>query len=376
MAELFPDRYFHIGGDEIEDTQWKASSPIQAFAREHKLADSHALHTYFNQRVQVLLAKHGKIMIGWDEVLAPGLSNDTVIQSWRGADSLAEASRKGYRAILSAGYYLDHLQPAGKHYAVDPLDGAAGLLDAGQAARILGGEACMWSEYVSPETVDSRIWPRMAAIAERLWSPREVKDTASMHDRLEAVSRGLVWVNLRHRTNYEPMLDRLTGGETSAPLRVLADASEALGIEVRRDARHYTSLIDLNRFVDAARTESEPVRLLERAVVRRSPADLAELRTRLCEWVENDSRLAPAGKPLTGELAGLSRALSEVGAIGLEALDFIEKGKTASEAWVSERNQRLAAIDRPEAEVMLAAVRPVRLLIQAASAGNQGVFRR
>src|SRR5215831_4834900 len=75
MAALFPDRYFHIGGDEIEDAQWKASSSIQAFAKEHKFADSHALHTYFNQRVQTLLAKHGKIMIGWDEVLAPGLSN-------------------------------------------------------------------------------------------------------------------------------------------------------------------------------------------------------------------------------------------------------------------------------------------------------------
>jgi hexosaminidase len=378
MATLFPDRYFHIGGDEIEDAQWKHSAAIQAFAKEHNLADSHALHTYFNQRVQALLAKHGKIMIGWDEVLAPGLSNDTVIQSWRGPDSLAEASRQGYRAILSAGYYLDHLQPAGKHYGVDPLDGAARLLDADQTSRILGGEACMWSEYVSPETVDSRIWPRMAAIAERFWSPRELRDAESMYERLEAVSRGLVWVNLRHRTSYQPMLDRLTGGEPSPALRVLADATEATGIEVRRDARHYTSLIDLNRFVDAVRPESDPVRRLERAAVRRSPADLAELRATLREWAESDVRLAPvaAGNPLIGELTRLSRALSAVGAIGLESLDFIETGKTAPETWISERLQRLAAMDRPEAEVMLAAIRPVRLLVQAASAGNQGVFRR
>jgi hexosaminidase len=378
MAALFPDHYFHIGGDEIEDAQWKHSAAIQAFAKEHNLADSHALHTYFNQRVQALLAKHGKIMIGWDEVLAPGLSNDTVIQSWRGPDSLAEASRKGYRAILSAGYYLDHLQPAGKHYAVDPLDGAARLLDAEQTSRILGGEACMWSEYVSPETVDSRIWPRMAAIAERFWSPREVKDTQSMYERLEAVSRGLVWVNLRHRTNYQPMLDRLTGGEPSPVLRVLADAAEATGIEVRRDARRYTSLIDLNRFVDAVRPESDPVRVLERAAARRSPADLAELRATLREWAESDARLVPiaAGNPLIGELTGLSRELSAVGAIGLESLDLIETGKTAPEMWVSERLQRLAAMNRPEAEVMLAAIRPVRILVQAASAEKQGVFRR
>jgi hexosaminidase len=377
MAALFPDRYFHIGGDEIEDAQWKRSSTIQAFAREHNLADSHALHTYFNRRVQALLARHGKIMVGWDEVLAPGLANDTVIQSWRGQDSLAEASRKGYRGVLSWGYYLDHLQTAAKHYAVDPLDGAASSLDADQTARILGGEACMWSEYVSPETVDSRIWPRMAAIAERFWSPREVRDVASMYDRLEAVSRELVWVNLRHRTNYQPMLDRLAGGEPADALRVLADASEALGIEVRRDARHYTSLIDLNRFVDAVRVESEPVRLLERAAARRSAEDLAQLRAVLHEWAENDARLRPAtgGNALVGELAGLSHSLSELGAIGLEALDWIETGKTAPETWIAERKQRVAAMDHPEAEVMLAAVRPVRLLLQAASA-KKGDFRR
>src|SRR5947207_2293607 len=82
---------------------------------------------------------------------------------------------------------------AGTHYAVDPLAGEAGSLDADQTARILGGEACMWAEYVSSETVDSRIWPRMAAIAERFWSPRENTDPESMYTRMEAVSRLLEW---------------------------------------------------------------------------------------------------------------------------------------------------------------------------------------
>jgi hexosaminidase len=378
MAALFPDRYFHIGGDEIEDAQWKHSASIQAFAREHNLPDGHALHTWFNRRVQEILARHGKTMIGWDEVLAPGLSSDTVIQSWRGQNSVAEASRKGYRTILSAGYYLDHLQPAARHYAVDPLEGATNSLDADQAARILGGEACMWSEYVSPETIDSRIWPRMAAIAERFWSPRDVKDTVSMYDRLEATSRALVWVNLLHRTSYQPMLDRLTGGGPSQALRILADAGEALGIEVRRDARRYTSLIDLNRFVDAVRPESEPVRLLERAAARRSPSDLAELRATFHQWAENDARLVPvfADNPLLSELAGLSHALSKLGAIGLEALDSIETNKTMPETWISQRKQALATMDRPQTEITLAAVRPVAILIEAASVRNQGALRR
>ena len=128
-------------------------------------------------------------MIGWDEVLHPELKADAVIQSWRGPAALAEAAKKGHRGILSYGYYLDHLQPASFHYAVDP------QMDGQSPELILGGEACMWTEYVTPETVDSRIWPRAAVIAERLWSPRDVTNVASMYDRLDAVSqrRSLGW---------------------------------------------------------------------------------------------------------------------------------------------------------------------------------------
>src|SRR5215472_8571154 len=252
MCALFPDRYFHIGGDEVEETQWKNSTAIQAFAKQHGLATGPELHQYFNRRVQDLVKKHGKIMIGWDEVLGPGLAADTVIQSWRGPQSLSDASRKGYRGILSAGYYLDHLLPAATHYAVDPGDGE----------RILGGEACMWSEYVSAETVDSRIWPRMAAIAERFWSPRTVTDADSMYARLEVASRWLEWTGVEHRSN-QPRLERLTGGQSAESLRILASASESVGIQGRRGARQYTSLIPLNRFVDAIPPENELVRRLE-----------------------------------------------------------------------------------------------------------------
>src|SRR5580700_6697498 len=121
MAGLFPDKYFHIGGDEVDPMQWQKNDAIQAFARKNNLSNDAALQTYFTQRVQKILAAHGKTMIGWDEVLEPGLAPDTVIQSWRGQASLADAARKGYRGILSWGYYLDHLQPASSHYAVDPM---------------------------------------------------------------------------------------------------------------------------------------------------------------------------------------------------------------------------------------------------------------
>ncbi len=375
MAALFPDRYFHIGGDEVEDTEWKQSAAIQAFAREHNLPGSGELHAYFNRRLEELLKKHGKTMIGWDEVLAPGLAPGTIIQSWRGQASLADAARKGYRGILSFGYYLDYLKPASFHYAMDPLDGAARELDGAETARILGGEACLWSEYVSAETVDSRIWPRLAAIAERLWSPREVTDVDSMYARMAAVSRLLDFAGVRHRANYAPMLERLAGGRPAEPVRILADATEALGIEGRRDARKYTSLVDLNRFVDAARPESESIRALERAVHRvvaapeAASAEMAELCVTLRAWAENDARLEPLaeGNGLLGELRPLSRRLAALGAMGLRAVEYLESGKAAPARWLEQQNQALAAMETPSAEVTLAAVRPVRLLLAALS---------
>jgi hexosaminidase len=306
-------------------------------------------------------------MIGWDEVLGTHLAPDTVIQSWRGQASLAEAAAKGHRSVLSFGYYLDHLDPAGVHYANDPMGGKAGNLTPEQSARVLGGEACMWSEYVNPETVDSRIWPRMAAIAERFWSPREVIDVDSMYTRLEAVSRALEWTGLEHRSNYRVMLDRLAGGQSSEPLRVLADASEALGIVGRRDARQYTSLVPLNRFVDAVRPESELVQRLERDVasLAANPASAAELRATLTLWAENEPRVNQLAQnnQLLAELVPLAHGLAAVGSTGLRALDYIEKREVAPAAWVAEQSREMDRLDQPVAEVRLTGVRLVRLLL-------------
>ncbi|HWB86489.1 MAG TPA: family 20 glycosylhydrolase [Bryobacteraceae bacterium] len=380
MASLFPDPYFHIGGDEVKDDQWKHSAAIQAFMRAHHIATSRDLQAYFNHRVQELLKKHGKIMIGWDEVLVPGLASETVIQSWRGQKSVAEAVSKGYRSLLSWGYYLDHLQPASYHYAVDPMQGDSASLTPEQASRILGGEACMWAEYVDAETVDSRIWPRMAAIAERFWSPRDVTSVDSMYSRLPEVSRWLEWTGLRHRSNEGPMLDRLAGGEPSAPLRVLADASEALGFSGRRKAQKYTSLTPLNRFVDAAHPESPSVRRLENAVAAlgTNPLAAAELRATMVVWAQSAARLQPllANNGLLAEVAPLAQNLATAGKIGLRALDYLEHRQTPPAGWVNREQQELDRIDQPVAEVRLAAVRPVRMLLQALNGQSAAARRR
>src|ERR1700681_3107520 len=229
MGKLFPDHYFHIGGDEVNGKQWDANPKIQEFKKSHGLASNDALQAYFSQRVQKLVAKHGKAVVGWDEVFIPGVPKDIVIQSWRGQASLAQAAAQGYRGILSNGYYLDLGWSTARHYAVDPLGGAAANLTPEQQKLILGGESCMWSEHVNAENIDSRIWPRNAAIAERLWSPQSVTDPASMYARMNAIGARLEWLGLSHQKYYRPMLQRIAGSSTPeefAALRTLADVVE------------------------------------------------------------------------------------------------------------------------------------------------------
>src|SRR5213080_3098810 len=304
MARIFPDHYFHIGGDEVNGKEWDANPKIQAFMKAQGIKNNEALQAYFSGRVQKLVVKHGKVVIGWDEVLVPGVPKDIVIQSWRGQASLAQAAKQGYRGILSNGYYLDLGWPAARHYAVDPMSGDAASLSAEEQQRILGGESCMWAEYVNPENVDSRIWPRNAAIAERLWSPQEVRDPASMYARLDFVSTRLEWLGLTHKTSYWQMLHRIAGAATPeefAALRTLTDELEPVKDYTREQTApaEPTSLTPMNRVVDAVPLESDAGRRFGELVdkfISTSCLDgdtVARLRAQFTAWRDNDAKLQP-----------------------------------------------------------------------------------
>ena len=374
MASLFPDPYFHVGGDEVNGRQWSQSARIKAFAKQHRFKDARHIQLYFSQRVRQILVRHGKTMVGWDEILQPGLGSSTVIQTWRGRASLAESVRQGYRGILSWGYYLDHLKPASFHYGIEPLAGDAAQLTPEQTRHILGGEACMWAELASAETVDSRIWPRLAAIAERLWSAEDATDVDSMYRRLEAVSRMLEWTGVQHRSNYVPMLDRLSGNHFAPPVRVLADACEALGLGPRH-ADRITTATPFNRMVDAARPESESVRALELAAARvaadpaAAAADVAALRAQFTRWAANDRDFEPLAdaNSLLEELKPISRDLSAVGALGLQLLDIAAAGQAAPPEWLAAQAAKLKSMLEPDADLRLAAVRPVKILLDRAT---------
>lgn len=121
VAQVFPDPYLHIGGDEVLPDLWLQNPDIRAFMQQQQLPDAGALQAYFNRRVEQILKPLGKTMIGWDEVLDDHLPHSVVVQSWRGTESLFQAAAAGHPAILSTGFYLDQPQTAAYHYRNDPL---------------------------------------------------------------------------------------------------------------------------------------------------------------------------------------------------------------------------------------------------------------
>jgi hexosaminidase len=238
MTELFDDEFIHIGGDENNGKHWLANPEIVAFMDEKGYEGPLTLQRYFNERVLAILTKYGKRMIGWDEIFEEGLPKNVVIQSWRGRESLFESARLGYSGILSNGYYIDLIHPTDDHYLNDPLP-ADSPVTPEEAARILGGEATMWAEYVSPETVDSRIWPRTAAIAERFWSPSRVRDLEDMYRRMDRISLMLEELGLQHERNRPMMLRRLCQCRDVAALEVLLGTIEPVKVYNRGRLRKH-----------------------------------------------------------------------------------------------------------------------------------------
>jgi hexosaminidase len=372
MTALFPDAYFHIGGDECDGKEWDANPRIQSFMRAHNMKDDAALQSYFTGRVEKLVAGHHKIMMGWDEVLQPDTPRDVVIHSWRGPKALAAAARQGNRVLLSNGYYIDLNQPAAQHYLVDPLGGDGASLNAEQKARVLGGEATMWSEFVTPENVDSRIWPRTAAIAERFWSAQDVRDVDSMYSRLAVVSQKLNYDGLEHNSFTNTMLQRMSGNPDPQALRVLASVVQPPEGYDREGLKEYDTRSALNRLVDAVAPESETARRfneLAKLIVagKASPLQWQEAQDWLTLWRDNDAKLQPSlgRSELTAELIPLSQSLSQVAAVGLQALDDLKNHRAASQNAMGKNLQLLKDAEKPQAVLLDKVVPSVELLVQA-----------
>jgi hexosaminidase len=377
MAGLFPDAYFHVGGDECNGKEWDANPRIQQFMKTHGFKDDAALQAYFSAKVQKIVAAHEKIMVGWDEVLQPSTPKDVVIQSWRGPEFVGQAVQGGNRALLSAGYYVDLNHAASEHYLADPEGEGPSKLSSEQRKGILGGEATMWSEFVTPENVDSRIWPRAAAIAERFWSPRDTRDVVSMYARMAIISQKLNDYGLQHNASYSAMLSRMTGEPDPVPLRVFGDVMQPPRNYTRESQRHYNAFTPLNHLVDAIPPESGTARqfsnMVNRIVTgRASSEDWEQAQEWLVLWRDNDAQLQPVlpRSELTSELAPVSTNLLHVSQTGLDAIGYLREHKSAPADW---RNRQLAFLKtsaKPQAVLLNMIAPAVEKLVQATTGAS------
>ncbi len=374
MAALFPDDYLHIGGDENEGKQWDRNPAIQDYMKKKGIKDNHALQAYFNTRLLKILQKHGKKMIGWDEILQPELPKDVVIHSWRGTKALAEAAQKGYDGILSNGYYIDLIQPASHHYVSDPLP-ADSTLTPEEAKHVLGGEATMWAEWVTPETIDSRIWPRTAVIAERLWSPRNVADIPDMYRRLAVISLQLEELGLTHKKNQEMMLRRLVRHDDVGPLRTLVSIIEPVKEYRRYQQRPQTMLSPLTGVVDAATPDSEAARKFAWMVKEflddapRYQLYRSELSHMLADWQTSGASLEPMidRSPALKEIKPLAHNLSHLGETGLEAISYLKLGMPPPREWRDTSLAKLEEAAKPYGALEFVVIGSMKQLVNAAA---------
>lgn len=354
MMHLFPDAYFHAGGDEVVASQWTGNPQIASYMKAHNYPDASALQGEFTAKIQSFLAGQGKIMIGWDEVLSAPVPKSVVADVWRSSKWISAATIKLHPTLVSSGYYLDLLRPASEYYQVDPYDlmasGLAGPeleharqihfrladafaldpalppLSARQKQYVLGGEAVLWTEAVSEQMLNQRVWPRAAVIAERLWSPETVRDVADMERRLPHVTAQLNRLALTTtQQDREQMLSRYPASSTHALDTLL---------QVTSPVRNYT----INRMIKKAGENlltwpvamAEPVSFpamrfnrLAEAYVQGDRSGAPELRRDLEKWAANDGQFEKTigGVAALEMIRPVSQQLSLLAQAGLEALD-------------------------------------------------------
>jgi len=200
VMPLFPSKYIHIGGDECPKENWKRSPFCQQLIKDKNLKDEHGLQSYFIQRIEKYVNSKGKKIIGWDEILEGGLAPNATVMSWRGTEGGIAAAKENHDVVMTPGShcYFDHSQssnedsvtigsylPLEKVYGYEPVPA---VLSDKQATHILGAQANVWTEYITNEKkLEYMIFPRMAALAEVLWSQKEIKNWKDFERRLPSV---------------------------------------------------------------------------------------------------------------------------------------------------------------------------------------------
>ncbi|MEP7231332.1 MAG: family 20 glycosylhydrolase [Ginsengibacter sp.] len=200
VMALFPSTYIHIGGDEVDKGPWKVCPKCQARIKAEGLVDEDGLQSYFIKRIEKFInSKHRKI-IGWDEILEGGLAPEATVMSWRGEAGGIEAAKMGHDVVMTPGkpLYFDQYQagPEGEPLAIGGMNTLKNVYDyepipkeltATEAKYVLGAQANLWTEYITTAAqVEYMVLPRMLALAEVLWSPKENKNWQNFNERLQS----------------------------------------------------------------------------------------------------------------------------------------------------------------------------------------------
>ncbi len=372
MGEIFPDAYFHIGGDETAGKGWLENPRIAEFMKKKGFEKPPELQAYFNQRLLPILSKHHKKMIGWDEILNPALPKDIMIQSWRGEASLADGATKGYTGILSAPYYLDAQKTSEMMYLADPVPADTKLTPEEQKL-ILGGEVCMWAEQLNPETVDSRVWPRTLAIAERFWSQQAVRDVPDMYRRLRVAALGLEDVGLTHISGPQQLRRSLMGSLDTEPLDVFAAVIEPVSFHERYQGQKTDSLTALDRLVDAvvADPPSRQAIAAEMNALLTGDGTAAEmrLRRRFMQW-QQAAPVLEAWAHRSVRLSDIEARAHQLGAlaqVGLDSLSFLDARAQPAPGWQDTQTAVIADAEKPSALVRFVFLPEMRKLVEAAA---------
>jgi hexosaminidase len=370
IAHLFPDEYFHIGGDENEGKHWDENKEIQAFKEKHNLKNNHDLQTYFNIKLDNILKKLGKKLMGWDEILTPSTPTTAVIHSWRGKheglkqSTLIEAAKKGYQTVLSAGYYIDRLLPVTAHYKVDPIGNA--ILTKEERKRVLGAETTMWSELVTPLTIDSRIWPRTAAIAERYWSQKEISDVDNMLKRLHVVSNHLEELGITHLKNKDVILRNICNHQDIKAIESLSNIYEPLKIYSRnKGGTEYKTFSPFTLFADACTADAKDAMLFNNEVAlfikNNNKKYLRVINEYLKKWMHNYTEFSKMDlNPKISSLKILSKNLSSISEIIYKSL----QKKSINKEDLEKSKRLITELKKPSQDVELMVVKSFSLLIQ------------
>jgi|tagenome__1003787_1003787.scaffolds.fasta_scaffold20986256_2 hexosaminidase len=241
VMDLFPGRFIHVGGDEAVKDQWKSNPAIQAKIRALGLKDEDALQGWFTARLGEHLAKHGRRLIGWDEIQQGPIAADAAVMSWHGIDGAFAAAKSGHDAMLAASpiLYLDHIQsdsgdePPGRPEIIDwrqlyNFEPVPPGLSPAERRHVLGLQANLWTEHARTTVyADRMIWPRAAIVAEIGWS-NPAKDWTAFSRRLVAAMAR--WRRLGLGYDTVPLQSEAAFGPSSKGVRVSLRQPAGIGM--------------------------------------------------------------------------------------------------------------------------------------------------